>query len=152
MRTTFEITSGALGAQNTLIGGGRYDGLSEAIGGPPLKGFGFAMGVERLVLLLEQAGKQAASPLSLFLAPVGEAAFNKATLLALRLRSQGIRCALDFEPRSLKSVMRLANRSQAGHVLILGERELETGQFQLKRMSDGTQVFITEEELLKYSF
>lgn len=152
MRTTFEITSGALGAQNTLIGGGRYDGLSEAIGGPPLKGFGFAMGVERLVLLLEQAGKQAASPLSLFLAPVGEAAFNKATLLALRLRSQGIRCALDFEPRSLKSVMRLANRSQAGHVLILGDRELETGQFQLKRMSDGTQVIITEEELLKYSF
>jgi histidyl-tRNA synthetase len=152
MRTTFEITTGALGAQNTLIGGGRYDGLSEAIGGPPLKGFGFAMGIERLVLLLEAGGTKGARPLPLFLAPLGEAAFEKATRLAMHLRSRNLPCGLDFEPRSLKSAMRLANRSQAAYVLILGDRELETGQYQLKRMADGTQFALTEEELLQYPF
>src|SRR5262245_7323889 len=121
-RTTFEITSGALGAQNTIVGGGRYDGLAEALGGPPLKGFGFALGLERILLVLQQSGKQAQLPSpQLFLAPLGQLAFEKAALLALDLRQRGIRCVLDFETRSLKSALRLANRVNAQHVLILGD-------------------------------
>ena len=147
-RTTFEITSGALGAQNTLIGGGRYDGLAEALGGPPTKGFGFALGLERVMLVLQDSGKQSQLPCpQLFLAPLGEAAFEKATLLARDLRQQGIRCALDFETRSLKSAMRLANKLQAQHVLILGDSELQTGKYPLKRMSDGTQREVLAEEI-----
>ncbi|MCI0423399.1 MAG: histidine--tRNA ligase [Acidobacteria bacterium] len=147
-RTTFEITSGVLGAQNTLIGGGRYDGLAEALGGPPTKGFGFALGLERILLVLQQSEKQvAAGPAQLFLAPLGEAAFEKATLLARDLRQQGIRCLLDFEARSLKSAMRLANKLQAQYVLILGETELQTGRYLLKRMTDGTQREVREVEI-----
>src|SRR5262245_990968 len=121
-RTTFEITSGALGAQNTIVGGGRYDGLAEALGGPPLKGFGFALGLERILLVLQQSGKQAQLPSpQLFLAPLGQLAFEKAALLAQDLRQRRIRCVLDFETRSLKSALRLANRVNAQHVLILGD-------------------------------
>jgi len=149
-RTTFEITSRVLGAQNSLIGGGRYDGLAEVLEGPPTHGFGFAMGVERLVLVLQQTGNLMASPPpQLFLAPLGEAAFARATLLARDLRRQGIRCSYDFESRSLKSALRLANKLQAEFALIIGEAELQSGKFQLKRMSDGEQVEVSEEQLVE---
>ncbi|PYV41460.1 MAG: histidine--tRNA ligase [Acidobacteria bacterium] len=149
-RTTFEITSRVLGAQNSLIGGGRYDGLAEVLEGPPTHGFGFAMGVERLVLVLQQTGNLMASPPpQLFLAPLGEAAFARATLLACDLRRQGIRCSYDFESRSLKSALRLANKLQAEFALIIGEAELQSGKFQLKRMSDGEQVEVSEEQLVE---
>jgi histidyl-tRNA synthetase len=150
MRTTFEIVSEALGAQNTLVGGGRYDGLAEALGGGPTQGFGFALGLERVLLLLQQAENSIALPLpQLFLAPLGEAAFEKATLLAKDLRQDGLRCVLDFETRSLKSAMRLANKLQSRFVLILGDDELQTGRYRLKRMSDGVQREIEESEILK---
>jgi histidyl-tRNA synthetase len=147
-RTTFEITSDALGSQNTLIGGGRYDGLAEALGGAPTKGFGFALGLERILLVLLQAGKVAtvSSP-TLFLAPVGEASFEKAVLIARDLRLKGVYCALDFETRSLKSAMRLANKLQATYVLIIGDSELQTGKFQLRSMSDGKQIAVSEQEI-----
>ena len=149
-RTTFEITSRILGAQNTLIGGGRYDGLAELLEGPPTQGFGFALGLERLILVLQQTGNLMASPPpQLFLAPLGEAAFARSTLLARDLRRQGIRCAYDFEPRSLKSALRLANKLQAQFALIMGEAELHSGKFQLKRMSDGEQVEVSAEQLVE---
>jgi histidyl-tRNA synthetase len=152
-RTTFEITSGALGAQNTLVGGGRYDGLSEAIGGPAAKGFGFALGLERLILLIEQLreSEELVTP-RIFLAPLGDAAFQKATLLAKALRQKGVSCSLDFEPRSLKSAMRLANKLQAANVLIIGDNELASGAYPLKRMADGTQIILSEEDFLNYPF
>ena len=150
-RTTFEITSQALGAQNTLIGGGRYDGLSEAIGGPPTKGFGFALGLERILLVLQQAKleHQEFVP-ELFLAPLGEAAFESATRLIRHFRQRNIRCVLDFEARSLKSLMRMANKLEARFVLILGEDELKKGRYLLKRMSDGFQQQMTEEEIATF--
>ena len=149
-RTTFEITSRILGAQNTLIGGGRYDGLAELLEGPPTQGFGFALGLERLILVVQQTGNLMASlPPQLFLAPLGEAAFARSTLLARDLRRQGIRCAYDFEPRSLKSALRLANKLQAQFALIIGEAELHSGKFQLKRMSDGEQVEVSAEQLVE---
>jgi histidyl-tRNA synthetase len=137
-KTTFEITSQALGAQNSLIGGGRYDGLAEAIGGPPTKGFGFALGLERIILVLQQAmlSDKEFVP-DLFLAPLGEAAFESATQLVRFFRLQKIRSMLDFEARSLKSLMRLANKLGARFVVILGDDELKKGRYLLKRMSDG---------------
>jgi histidyl-tRNA synthetase len=147
-RTTFEITSDALGAQNTLIGGGRYDGLSEVLGGPPIPGFGFALGLERILLLVQKAGSLTDAPgPQLFLAPLGEEAFAQATLLAKDLRRRGVRCFLDLEQRSLKSAMRLANRLNAEFVLMLGESELRSGRYQLKKMSSGEQRQVGLEEV-----
>src|SRR5206468_2168564 len=114
IRTTFEITSGRLGSQNTCAGGGRYDGLSEDLDGPPTKGFGFGMGLERLILSIPDTAKVIPdyTP-EYFIAPIGDEAFKRATLLARKLRSAGKRVYLDFDARSLKSQMRLADKLQA---------------------------------------
>jgi histidyl-tRNA synthetase len=148
-RTTFEITSGVLGAQNTLIGGGRYDGLSEALGGPPIQGFGFALGLERILLVLQQSeGLGPVTGPKLFLAPLGAAAHLRATQVARDMRQQGIPAFLDFEPRSLKSSMRLANKLKAEYVLLMGETELQKGLYPLKRMSTGEQIEVSLEDLV----
>ena len=148
MRTTFEIVSPGLGAQNTLVGGGRYDGLAELLGGDATKGFGFALGLERIILLCQQDGYTPGMiPPQLFLAPLGERAFNKATLMAREFRHQEIHCFLDFVPRTLKSSMRLANRLDAEYLLIIGDDELRSGKYPLKRMRDGAQILVIEAEV-----
>jgi histidyl-tRNA synthetase len=149
VRTTFEITSSNLGAQNTVAAGGRYDGLAEELDGPPTKGFGFGMGLERLILSIPEPKKlvPAYGP-EFFIAPMGEAAFEHATLLAKRLRAQGKHSYLDFQPRSLKSQMRLADRLRARKVIILGDEELKTGTLTLRDMTTKEQRNIREEELL----
>ena len=148
-RTTFEITSGQLGAQNTVAGGGRYDGLSEDLEGPPTKGFGFGMGLERLILSIPDPGKLVPdyAP-EYFIAPIGDEAFGRATLIARKIRRAGKRVYLDFDGRSLKSQMRLADKLKAKSVLIIGEEELKTGSFVLRDMATKEQRNITEEELL----
>jgi histidyl-tRNA synthetase len=144
VRTTFEIISDQLGpTQNAVVGGGRYDGLSELIGGPPTKGFGFALGLERLVLLLSGRSELAApyrppSP-DVFLVHLDSKAFEHNLLLARDLRAAGAFAYVDFEGRSVKGQMRQANRVQARFTCVVGETELQTGQLTLKRMSDGTQ-------------
>src|SRR5262245_36362535 len=147
-RTTFEITSGRLGAQNTVAGGGRYDGLSEQLDGPPTKGFGFGMGLERLIMSIPDTTTLVPdySP-QYFIAPLGDAAFEKATELAHRLRSSGKRVYLDFDVRSLKSQMRLADKLKAKFALIIGEEELKTGAFVLRDMVTKEQRNVSEEEL-----
>ena len=147
-RTTFEITSGRLGAQNTVAGGGRYDGLAEELDGPPTKGFGFGMGLERLILSI-------ADPASLmpdyrpeyFFATYGDAAFDRATLLARKLRMKGKRVYLDFDARSLKSQMRLADKLGAKLAIIIGDEELKSGTVVVRDMSTKEQRRIREEEL-----
>jgi histidyl-tRNA synthetase len=148
-RTTFEITSGRLGAQNTVAGGGRYDGLSEDLEGPPTKGFGFGMGLERLILSIPDPAKLLPdyAP-EYFIAPIGEQAFDRSTLLARKLRTAGKRVYLDFDARSLKSQMRLADKLKAKSVLIIGEEELKTGALVLRDMATKEQRNISEEELL----
>jgi histidyl-tRNA synthetase len=147
-RTTFEITSGRLGSQNTVTGGGRYDGLAEDLDGPPTKGFGFGMGLERLILSIPDAGALTPdySP-EYFIAPLGEAAFDYATLLARRLRSAGKRLYLDFDARSLKSQMRLADKLKAKSVVIIGDEELKSGTLVLRDMASKAQKTIGEQEL-----
>jgi histidyl-tRNA synthetase len=149
IRTTFEITSGRLGSQNTVAGGGRYDGLSEALDGPPAKGFGFGMGLERLILSIPNTSTLVPdyTP-EYFIAPHGEPAFDRATLLARRLRTAGKRAYLDFDRRSLKSQMRLADKLGAKSVIIIGEEELKSGTVVVRDMATKEQRSIREEELL----
>jgi histidyl-tRNA synthetase len=151
VRTAFEIVSGELGSQNALAGGGRYDGLSEVLGGPPVPAIGFAMGVDRLVMILpdEQSAERQWRP-KLFLVYLGDAAFRKALDVVRYLRHQGHTCSLDFSQGSLKSQMRLANKLKAEHVLILGENELARERYTIKNMEDSRQWEVTLSELADY--
>ena len=149
LRTAFEITSSSLGAQNTVAGGGRYDGLFTDLGGQPSCGFGFGMGMERLILSIPnpQALVPDYTP-EYFLAPLGDAAFEHATLVARRLRSRGKRVYLDFDGRSLKSQMRLADKLKAKAVLIIGDEELKSGMLVLRDMATKEQRNVREEDLV----
>ncbi len=136
-RTTFEFITKNLGAQAAVCAGGRYDGLVEQLGGPKVPGIGFAMGIERLVLLLQQEmdEKGSTASLDLFIAGLGEAAQELSFELAFRLRQSGQQVAMDLEGRSLKSQMKQANKAGARYVLILGDDELEQGRGVLRNMS-----------------
>jgi len=148
VKTAFEIVSGELGAQNALVGGGRYDGLAEALGGPRVPGFGFAMGLDRMVMILPEAMRaRAKQPPEIYLAHLGEAAFEKASAIARRLRHKGFACHLEFSGGSLKSQFRFANRVGARNVLIIGEEELARERYPVKRMEDSMQQEVTLEEL-----
>ena len=140
-RTTFELTTTALGAQSAVGAGGRYDGLVEQLGGPPLPGIGFAMGMERLVLLLQQQeGEAANTPASdLFIAALGEAAQELAFPMLHALRTTGVRAAMDLEGRSLKSQMKQAGRANAAWTLIIGEEEMARKVAILRNMTSREQ-------------
>jgi len=151
VRTAFEIVSVDLGAQNALVGGGRYDGLSEVLGGPPVSGFGFAMGLDRLVMLLpDRLSSLWVETTDLFLAHMGDQAFERALELARTFRREGFRCSLDFASGSLKSQLRLANRLNTRHVLIIGEDELASGRYLLKDLSDSSQRQLGAEEIIQH--
>jgi histidyl-tRNA synthetase len=123
-RTAFEVVAEGLGAQNAVGGGGRYDGLVKALGGPDAPGIGFALGVERLVLALpDHAAARVRSP-EVFIAPLGAAAEAEAMHLAHRWRRDGMRVEMTAGGRSLKSQMRVADKAGAPYVLILGDEEL----------------------------
>jgi len=150
VRTAFEIVSGDLGAQNALVGGGRYDGLSEVLGGPRAQGFGFAMGLDRLVMLLpEDAGRDAGYRPGVFVAYLGEEAFGKGIAVARALRRRGVTCHLEFAGGSLKSQLRQANKLGAGHVVIIGDQELRRGRYLIRRMEDSVQWDVSMAELLE---
>jgi histidyl-tRNA synthetase len=151
VRTAFEVVSGDLGSQNALVGGGRYDGLSEVLGGPPVQGIGFAMGLDRLVMVMpqEQSVETQYMP-ELYLAFMGGAAFKKALEIARMLRYRGHSCYVDFAEGSLKSQMRLANKLRAGHVLIIGDNELARDKYAIKRLRDSQQWEVSVPELIEY--
>ena len=148
-RTTFEITSDQLGAQNSLLGGGRYDGLSEMLGGPAVKGIGFAIGLDRFVLVLSQIQPALGEdPVQLYVAWLGPNAFSKAYELTQKCRQVGVRCVIEFDELKLKKALSNADRMKAGQVLIVGEDEIARNSFQLKDMKAGTQESLSESELL----
>ena len=137
-RTTFEWQAGSLdAAQNALGGGGRYDGLSEALGGPPAPGTGWALGLDRTVLALEQAGRLPADPwrLDALVLPLAPAAKAPAQTLVRDLRRAGLVADLPYAERSLKGHMKAANRAGARSVVILGEQELAAGQAAVRDMT-----------------
>jgi len=149
MRTTFEILHGALGAQNSVLGGGRYDGLAEDLGSKVHSpGIGFSIGEDRLVMAVEQSQGEAKLTLDLFVAAMGERAQTEAGLLARDLRRLGVRVEVAPEGR-LKRAMELANKLAARSVLIIGEDEIAAGRYALKNMETGEQQSVTREELME---
>ncbi len=138
-RTTFEITAQGLGAQDAVAAGGRYDGLVESFGGPPTPGLGFALGMERLVLILPDIVEGGGGTAPVYIAALGDEARGLALEWAARLRGRGIPAALDYEGRSLKSQMRRADRIGAAQVVILGDDELKAEKAQLRNMTDKSQ-------------
>jgi histidyl-tRNA synthetase len=150
MRTTFEIVHGALGAQNSVLGGGRYDGLAEALGSKaPAPGIGFSIGEDRLVMAIEETHPGRHEPvLDVYVVPLGEAALGEAVRLARELRRRGAAVELS-EERRLKRALEVANKAGARYALILGENELAAGRYALKDMATGEQESLTREELLK---
>ncbi len=145
-RTTFEFTHGGLGAQNALLGGGRYDGLSEAIGGPKAPGIGFAMGEDRLVLTLQAL--EAATPelADAFIAPIGETLNPAALSLARELRRAGLRIELGEGGFRLKKSFEAADKT-ARRIVILGEDELQSGILTVKTFATGIQTKVPRAEL-----
>jgi histidyl-tRNA synthetase len=136
-RTTFEMVTGSLGSQNAVAAGGRYDGLIRDLGGPALPGIGFAMGVERLVLL--KGAPQTGPRIDCFLAALGTEAERQAFVLLNRLQRDGLQVEADFEGKSLKAQLRRAGKLGARFAAILGEAELAAGQIQLRDMDSGSQ-------------
>jgi histidyl-tRNA synthetase len=149
MRTAFEITSGQLGAQNAIVGGGRYDGLSEMLGGPPAKGIGFASGIERLILALpeETLAADTAGP-DVFIAHLGAEARLFAFELARRLRRRGIKAVYEFEEKKLKKQMAQADRLRVRFTLLIGEDELKANRFTVRDMKTGDQEQLDEESMI----
>jgi histidyl-tRNA synthetase len=144
-RTTFEVTAESLGAQNAVVGGGRYDHLVRELGGPDIPGIGFAIGVERLVAMLP--GKDGLPIPSLCIAALGEPARQKAFLIGNRLRCQGVTVEMDHAGRSLKSQMKKADRLKCAYTVILGERELQENRALLRDMAASTQEEIGLDQL-----
>jgi len=126
-RTAFEVVAEGLGAQNAVGGGGRYDGLVAALGGPDIAGVGFALGLERLAMAAPEAEDEAPGPAALIL-PLAARAVGPALALATRLRDGGLAVGLEPEGRSLKALLRTADRRRARLAVILGEEELEAGR------------------------
>ncbi|PWU09683.1 MAG: histidine--tRNA ligase [Terriglobia bacterium] len=144
MRTTFEVVHGSLGAQNSVLGGGRYDGLAESLGSKVHSpGIGFSIGEDRLVMSVEQA--QTGPPLDLFIAPLGGPAARHAAVLARDLRDSGF--SVEVGEGKLKRVMELANKMGARFTLIVGDNEIAAGRFALKNMSTGQQQDIARDEI-----
>ena len=146
-RTVFEVTSNALGAQNAILGGGRYDGLVQDLGGPEVPGFGFAIGMERLVSLLPESVVNPGKP-ALILICLGEEGLVGAVNLARRLRDSGVAVRMPLVVRPMGAQMKRASKSGAGHALFVGETELAEGRFGLKNLETGEQVTVDETELI----
>jgi histidyl-tRNA synthetase len=146
-RTAFEFTHGALGAQNAILGGGRYDGLSESLGGPKAPGIGFAIGEDRLVLALERSAETVLRKPDVYIAPLGAGMDREAGKLARELRSHPIVAELGDESFRLKKSFEIATKLGARYILIVGENEVKSGAFALKNLQSGEQVLVPRSEL-----
>jgi histidyl-tRNA synthetase len=147
-KTTFEIQASQLGSQNAIAGGGRYDGLVKLLGGPDHPAVGFAVGMERVIALIEKRGKDTTRPTDLFLAPLGDRAHSLAFSWAATLRKTGMRVKMDYEPKGLKALMKRADRVKASWVLIVGDNELRSGTGTLRNMHTREQTEVELDDLV----
>jgi histidyl-tRNA synthetase len=138
IRTAFEVKSGSLGAQNSLAGGGRYDGLVSFLGGPEVAGIGFAVGFERLLACLPDA-EESGYKADIFIAALGARAQKIGFKLACDLRITGIAAAMDYSDKSLKSQMKRADKLNSSYTLILGDKEIDEQRVELRNMNTKTQ-------------
>ncbi len=147
-RTVFEFVSKEIGAQGTVCGGGRYDGLIAEMGGQPLPACGFGLGLERLLLLMEAQKTPFPEPkkCDLYIASMGENANLKAAEIAKDLRSEGMCVQFDTVGRGLKAQMKYANKIGALYTLVLGDNEIETGNIKIKNMESGNETEMTLSE------
>jgi histidyl-tRNA synthetase len=148
VRTTFEVLSGDLGAQNSVLGGGRYDGLVRDLGGPDVAGTGFAVGLERLALLVPSS--EGEGRCEVFIAPLTDEALDPALLLQRDLRRDGVRAMLDPEGRSFKSRMKQASKLGARYVAILGKDELARRVWTVRDMARSEQEDVPEGQVLAH--
>ena len=146
-RTAFEFTHGALGAQNAILGGGRYDGLSESLGGPNAPGIGFAIGEDRLVLALQASAEAVQPKPDVYIAPLGAGMDREAARLARELRQHDIIAELGDESFRLKKSFEIASKMGARFILIVGENEVKAQAFALKNLESGEQVSVPRAEL-----
>jgi histidyl-tRNA synthetase len=150
-RTTFEVIAEGLGSQNAVCGGGRYDGLVELLGGPPTKGIGFAIGTDRAILSIQEDGKlPQLAALAVFVAWMGQAAYPTAVNITRKLRDAGLAVELPAEEMKFKKSLGLADKLGARYALIIGEDEVNSGTFTLKRLADSDQKKLSEFDLLEY--
>lgn len=149
-RTVFEFVSSEIGAQGTVCGGGRYDGLLEELGGKPMPACGFGMGIERLLLLMEAQGVPFPEPkkCDVYLVSMGEEAGLKAAALAEQLREEGLSAQFDTVGRGLKAQMKYADKLGAAYTVVLGDAELESRRVNLKNMRDGTQTELSLDDFV----
>lgn len=147
-KTVFEFISNKIGAQGTVCAGGRYDGLFEVLGAPPTPSLGFAMGMERLLLVMDQCGAAfpESEPCTLYVGSIGEAAGIKALELVSSLRAEGFYAACDTMGRSVKAQMKYADKLGAKYSCIIGDTELETSVVQMRDMQSGEQIEVSISE------
>lgn len=150
-KTSFEIKYAGLGAQDTLIGGGRYDGLGQEIGGKDVPGIGFAMGIERLLLAMEDQLDRwpVERTTDLFIISIGEEATSAAFKYLHQLRNTGLKAGMDYLGRSVKGQMKMADRQRARYSIILGDSELAKGLATIKDMQTGDQEEIALNDLIE---
>ena len=148
-RTAFEFTHGALGAQNAILGGGRYDGLSEALGGPPAPGIGFAIGEDRLVMSLQERApaESVVRKPDVYIAPVGAGMNGEAARLARELRRHDLVVDLGDDAFRLKKSFEAADRGGAKYILMVGENEVKADAFALKNLATGEQIVVARRDL-----
>ena len=146
-RTAFEFTHGALGAQNAILGGGRYDGLSEALGGPAAPGIGFAIGEDRLVMSLQESAESVLQKPAVYVAPLGAGMNGEAARLARELRRHDLVVDLGDESFRLKKSFEAATKAGAKYILIVGENEMKADAFALKNLTTGEQISVPRAEL-----
>jgi histidyl-tRNA synthetase len=151
-KTAFEIVTDTIGAQGTVCGGGRYDGLIEQVGGPNTPGVGFGMGIERLLIVLEKAGIEIPTPppMDLFIIGLGEAGLKEAVRQIHKLRDSNIKCDKDYMARSLKAQMKYANKMNARFITVIGEDEINNNMIKIKNMENGSEEVIHLNQLLEY--
>lgn len=153
-KTVFEVLHPKLGAQSTLWGGGRYDGLIEVVGGKPTPGVGFGMGMERVLMVLEEEGLlapfQGRPGLDAFVVTMGEAARPVGLQLLYQLREAGLSADLDYLGRSLKAQMKYAGKQNSRFVVILGENEIQNGVAAVKNMAEGTQENVPLDQIITH--
>jgi histidyl-tRNA synthetase len=149
-RTTFEITHAALGAQNAVLGGGRYDGLAETLGSRvPAPGIGFSIGEDRLVMAVEEGRIIQPKPLDLYIAPLGDSALRHCAVLAGDIRKLDLSVEVGTD-RKLKRLLELANKLEARFTLIVGDNEIVSQSYSLKQMTTGDQQVYSRQGLLEY--
>ena len=151
-RTVFEFVTTSLGSQGTVCGGGRYDGRISQIGGNSTPGVGFGMGIERVLMLMEAENVQLPDerPTDLYIATMGEKAYDMAFKMAYDLRLKGYKAEIDHMGRGVKAQFKYADKIKAKYVVVIGDNEIESGVVSLKNMQDGTQTTVKADEIEKY--